>query len=80
MMKAVVEEKGILVIYPAGLMCEDGLSTPIPNATFRFLQWMHADVYMAKTYGTYFCTPKWSKKRRRGRTYLDVYNSLIRTS
>ena len=73
MMKAVVEEKGILVIYPAGLMCEDGLSTPIPNATFRFLQWMHADVYMAKTYGTYFCTPKWSKKRRRGRTYLDVY-------
>ena len=73
MMKAVVDEKGILVIYPAGLMCEDGLSTPIPNATFRFLQWMHADVYMAKTYGTYFCTPKWSKKRRRGRTYLDVY-------
>lgn len=73
MMKAVVDEKGILVIYPAGLMCEDGLSTPIPDATFRFLQRMHADVYMAKTYGTYFCTPKWSKKRRRGRTYLDVY-------
>ena len=73
MMKAVIDEGKILVIYPAGLMCEDGLSTPLPEATSRFLQWMHADVYMAKTCGTYFCTPKWSKKRRRGRTYLDVY-------
>lgn len=72
-MKAVIDEKQILVIYPAGLMCEDGLSTPLPKATCRFLQWLHADVYMAKTYGTYFCTPKWSKKRRRGRTYLDIY-------
>ncbi len=73
MMKAVIDEKHILVIYPAGLMCEDGLSTPIPEATYRFLQWINADIYMAKTYGTYFCTPKWSQKRRRGRTYLDIY-------
>lgn len=72
-MKAVIDEGKILVIYPAGLMCEDGLSTPVPEATCRFIQWLHADVYMAKTYGTYFCTPKWSKKRRRGRTYLDLY-------
>ncbi len=72
-MKAVIDEGKILVIYPAGLMCEDGLSTPVPEATCRFIQWLHADVYMAKTYGTYFCTPKWSKKRRRGRTYLDIY-------
>ncbi len=72
-MKAVVDEGKILVIYPAGLMCEDGLSTPIPEATCRFLQWMHADVYMAKTYGTYFCTPKWAKKRRRGKTLIDIY-------
>ena len=72
-MKAVVDENQILVIYPAGLMCEDGLSTPIPEATYRFLKWMHADVYMAKTYGTYFCTPKWSSKRRRGKTYIDIY-------
>ena len=72
-MRDVIAGGGILVIYPAGLMCEDGLSTPIPSATYRFIQWLHADVYMAKTYGTYFCTPKWSKKRRRGRTYLDLY-------
>lgn len=75
-MKAVIDEGKILTLYPAGLMCEDGRSTPIPVATSRFLQWMHADIYMAKTYGSYFCTPKWSKKRRRGTTYIDVYKLL----
>ncbi len=75
-MKAVIDDKKILAIYPAGLMCEDGLSTPIPTATSRFLQWMNADIYMARTYGSYFCTPKWSKKRRHGKTLIDVYKLL----
>ena len=72
-MKSVVENDGILGIYPAGLMCEDGLSTPIPEATYAFLKWMRSDVYVIRSYGTYFCTPKWSEKRRRGRTVADVY-------
>ena len=72
-MKAVIDGGGILALYPAGLMCEDGLSTPIPVATYRFLQWMHADVYVAKTQGAYFVHPKWAKKKRPGRTYLDIY-------
>ena len=54
-------------------MCEDGLSTPIPKATYKFLKWLNADVYAARTSGTYFAMPKWSKKMRPGRTYLDVY-------
>ena len=72
-MKSVVDEGRGLVIYPAGLMCEDGLSTPIPAATYRFLSWMRADVYVARTTGTYFVRPKWSKRNRPGRTYMDVY-------
>ena len=72
-MKAVIDSNEILAIYPAGLMCEDGISTPIPTATYRFLQWLQADIYVARTSGTYFCTPKWSKKNRAGRTYLDIY-------
>ena len=72
-MKGVIEEGEVLVIYPAGLMCEDGLSTPIPSATYQFLKWLKADVYMAKTMGTYFAMPKWSKGIRRGRTYMDIY-------
>ncbi len=72
-MKAVLENGAPLVIYPAGLMSEDGLSTPIPCSTYKFLKWLGVDVYAAKTSGTYFCTPKWSKKRRRGRTYVDIY-------
>ena len=72
-MKETIDDGRILVIYPAGLMCEDGLSTPIPEATYKFLQWIKADIYVAKTSGTYFVTPKWSKKKRPGRTYLDIY-------
>ena len=77
-MKAVVEGGGILVIYPAGLMCEDGLSTPIPPATYKFLKWMKADVYAARTTGTYFAMPKWAHGVRAGRTYLDVYKLFDR--
>ena len=72
-MRRVVDGGGILCIYPAGLMCEDGLSTPIPEATWKFLQWLGADVYVARSTGTYFCTPKWSKIKRRGRSYIDIY-------
>lgn len=72
-MRAVLEQGGILVIYPAGLMCEDGLSTPLPAATYRFLKWMKADVYVARTAGTYFARPKWSKGFRPGKTTLDIY-------
>ncbi len=72
-MKDVIDGGGILALYPAGLMCEDGLSTPIPSATYRFIQFLRADVYVARTYGSYFCTPKWASCARKGRTYLDVY-------
>lgn len=72
-MRAVIENGEPLVIYPAGLMCEDGISTPIPPATYKFLKWLNADIYVAKTSGTYFAMPKWAKGIRPGRTYIDVY-------
>lgn len=75
-MKRVIDAGQPLVIYPAGLMCEDGLSTPIPAATYKFLKWMHTDVYVARTCGTYFVMPKWSKKLRPGRTTMDIYKLI----
>ena len=73
-MKQTVDGDGILVIYPAGLMSDDGTSTPLPAATYSFLKWMKTDVYMAKTIGTYFSMPKWRKGGiRSGRTYIDIY-------
>lgn len=72
-MKSVIAQGQPLVIYPAGLMCEDGLSTPIPAATYKFLKWLGADVYAARTSGTYFAMPKWAKGMRPGRTHMDVY-------
>ncbi len=75
-MKAVVNAGEPLVIYPAGLMCEDGLSTPIPTATYKFLKWLDVDIYVARISGTYFAMPKWSKGFRHGRTCLDVYKLI----
>jgi len=72
-MKAVIDQGQPLVIYPAGLMCEDGLSTPIPQATYKFLKWLKADIYIARTSGAYFAMPKWGKGIRPGKTYIDVY-------
>ncbi len=72
-MKSVVASGGRLAIYPAGLMCEDGLSTPIPEATYKFLKWLGTDVYVARSYGSYFVLPKWSSVLRPGRTYIDIY-------
>ncbi len=71
--RAAVEAGEPLVIYPAGLMSEDGLSTPIPAGSYKFLKWLDTDVYAARTDGAYFVMPKWSGKFRPGRTEMDVY-------
>ncbi len=72
-MKATIASGQPVVIYPAGLMCEDGLSTPIPSATYKFLKWLDADVFVARTAGSYFVMPKWGKGLRPGRTTMDIY-------
>ena len=73
LIKAVIDEGEAVVIYPSGLMCEDGLNTPIPSATYKFLKWLGVDVYAAKESGTYFAMPKWAKGMRPGKTYMDIY-------
>ena len=73
-MKAVIESGGILVIYPTGLMSDDGRDQPLPTATYQFLKWIKADIYMAKNIGTYFSMPKWREGGLRGgKTLLDIY-------
>ena len=75
-MKAVIDNGQPLVIYPAGLMCEDGLSTPIPSATYKFLKWLGVDVYVARSYGSYFVMPKWTSGMRPGKTTIDIYKLI----
>ena len=73
-MRAAIDDGKILVIYPAGLMSDDGRQTPTPVATYGFLKWLKTDVYVAKTKGTYFSMPKWRcDGMRSGRTYMDIY-------
>ena len=72
-MTGAIKRNKILVIFPAGLMTEDGKSTPVPETTYKFLKFLNSDVYVAKSIGTYFNNPKWGKGLRKGRSYLDVY-------
>ena len=72
-MRAVLDNDGVLLFFPAGLMTESGMSTPIPAATGKCLKWLDADVYIAKISGTYLSHPKWSKQFRRGKISLDLY-------
>ena len=73
-MKEIIDSGEILVIYPAGLMSDDGTQTPLPAGTYKFLQWLKADIYMAKNFGTYFVMPKWRVGgMRSGKTFLDIY-------
>lgn len=76
-MKAVIDQGKILALYPAGLMSEDGLPTPTPIATTQFLKWLGADIYVAKTQGSYFVMPKWRKNGfRPGKTTIDIYKLI----
>ncbi len=71
-MRSAIQAGRPLAIYPAGLMTENGLSTPIPEATGKFLQWLGVDVYLAYTKGSYFTNPKWGKGFRKGKITLNV--------
>ena len=73
-MKTAIDDGRILVIYPSGLMSDDGAQTPTPAATYGFLKWLKTDVYVARTTGTYFSMPKWRHGGlRSGKTYMDIY-------
>ena len=74
--KEVVDNNMPLAIYPAGLMSEQGLTTPIPSSTGKFVKWLNQDVYIAKVKGTYLSKPKWSLKWRKGKTTLEIYKLL----
>lgn len=73
LMRTVIDNDMPLVIYPAGLMTENGVGTPIPQSTGKALKWFAKNVYVAKVKGTYLTTPKWSKLWRKGETSIDVY-------
>lgn len=77
-MKLVVDNGGLLVLFPAGMMTESGTSTPIPRATAKALKWLDADVYVGKVGGTYLTSPKWSKVCRKGKITLDIYKLASR--
>lgn len=75
-MKNVILNNRPLLLYPAGLMTENGITTHIPEATGKVVQWLNADIYIGKTEGSYFTKPKWSNNFRKGKITLNIYKLL----
>lgn len=71
-MKLIVDSGELLGIFPAGLMTEDGISTPIPGNIGKLVKFLDCDVYVSRIIGSYFVNPKWSKKLRPGKTKFSV--------
>ncbi|MBO5711794.1 MAG: 1-acyl-sn-glycerol-3-phosphate acyltransferase [Acholeplasmatales bacterium] len=71
-MKTVIENNRPIIIYPAGLMSESGITTPIPQGTGKYLKWLNIDVFVAYTEGSYLTNPKWSKIKRKGEVTLNI--------
>ena len=48
-MKQALDSNLPLVMYPAGLMSADGISTPLPDATGKAMKWFGKDIYIGNT-------------------------------
>ena len=75
-MKKVIDNEMPLVIYPVGLMSENGLSTDPGSSLSKLLKFLNTDVYVCYTEGSYLTKPKWSKVKRKGQITVDIYKMI----
>lgn len=76
-MHKVIKNDCILTLAPEGRLSAYGEMESYIPATVKFLKKEACDVYLAKSHGTYFAKPKWSKTWRKGR--VDVLFQKIFT-
>jgi len=76
LMKEVVDNKGILAMFPAGVCSSDGINTTIPKATGKFIKLLGVDVYILNSHGMYLSSHKWNKGICKGKTETDVFKLL----
>ena len=72
-MKQVLDNDMPIILYPAGLMTEHGASLFIPPSTGKVLKWFNKPIYVIKSVGSYFTSPKWGKKWRKGQITVDAF-------
>ncbi len=72
-MKNVIKNKGILLIYPTGVISSCGRSTKLFPATGKFLKMLQADIYVIREHGVYLTNPKWQEGVRIGRPETEVF-------
>ena len=72
-MKDVIRNKGILLLYPAGVVPSCGKSTKLLSATGKFLKMLQADTYIIREHGMNLSNPKWQDGIRKGKTETEVF-------
>jgi 1-acyl-sn-glycerol-3-phosphate acyltransferase len=65
--KAVIDEKGIVVIAPSGQVSINGESTFVSPSIVKLVRLCKADVVAMVLSGAHLAFPKWRKTKRRGR-------------
>ena len=72
-MKDVVNNNGILCLYPAGVVPSCGKATKLLSATGKLLKMLGTDTYIMREHGMYLSNPKWQKGIRRGKPETEIF-------
>lgn len=71
-MKNVIRNNMPLILFPVGLMTENGMSTNPGESTAGLIKFLDTDVYISKIRGGYLTKPKWSNILRKGKIKIDI--------
>lgn len=71
-MHKVIKNNCILALAPEGRLSAYGEMESYIPSTVKFLKKECCDVYIAKSYGTYFAKPKWANNVRKGKVELNI--------
>ena len=76
-MKDVISNKGILLLYPAGVVPSCGKSTKLLSATGKLLKMLEADTYIIREHGMNLSNPKWQDGIRKGNPETEVFRLFM---
>lgn len=71
--KKILEQKGIIGIFPEGQISSIGRTNEPPYAIAKLIKRMNVDVYIVKHENAYFVNPPWTKRSFRGKLFTTMH-------
>ena len=68
----VMKKNGVLGLFPSGDCTFSGVESYIDPSVVKFLRMMKAEVLLYRTEGVYGKSPRWARKRTKGKMYGSV--------